>query len=67
MFSGLQKLDGSEPINHECEYCFLSLVTANEELFQLGSDDFVNTDAISIDHGRIQMEMTAQELEKETL
>ena len=57
--TGLQKLDGgSEPMDHECEYCFLSLVTANKKLFQLGSDDFVNTDANPIDHGKIQMEMT---------
>ena len=57
-FLGFQSLDSSNAANFECEYCFLSLVTGNEKIFQEKSREPVNKDQMLMDHGRIQMEMT---------
>ena len=55
---GLKNLDSAHSASFECEYCFLSLLSANDRISHLGPAVSAIDMGFSTDHGRLQMEMT---------
>ena len=55
---GFKNLDSAHSASFECEYCFLSLLSANDRIPNSGPAASAIDMGFSTDHGRLQMEMT---------
>ena len=55
---GFKNLDSAHSASFECEYCFLSLLSANDRIPHSGPSASAIDMGFSTDHGRLQMEMT---------
>ena len=55
---GLQNLDSSNALKFECEYCFLSILTGNDQIPRPEPSGNSASEPIPTDFGRFQIEMT---------